>query len=460
MIPRPHQLPTVLSLLRHPRAPRERIERFRDRKLRRLVRHAYARVPFYRELFDRNGVRPEEIRTAADLHRLPVISKRDFLGRPLEEILARGNDPASLVLRSTSGSSGVPFTIRRSPREEDLLRTLFLRIGYYYGFRPWLKHAKIVYPREGKRAEDKLRAFTRDTLERMNLFRLRPIDCRLPPEEIHAQLAEYQPDFVSGYSGTLARVARLNDPKNRAYRPRVVVTGSEVLTPSMRRDIEEGFGARVHDTYGSHEFTRIAYECTRGRNLHVCDDTVILEVLADGRPVAAGERGEVVVTALHSLTMPFIRYSLGDLVVRGEELCACGEPFSTIRDVQGRVVDLFSRCDGRPLHPYELAAAIGDAMDEPWIAEYQLVQEAPKSVVLRAVPRRSPSEEEVVRIEAASMRVLGPGMAFRCEFVSVIPLTAGGKFRTYLSLVDASRNGGQDGRSAARSTPVEIPVGA
>ena len=455
MIPRPHQLPTVFSLLRHSRASRERVERFRDRKLRRVVRHAYDRVPFYRELFDRNGVRPDDIRTAGDLHRLPVVSKRDFLARPLDELIARGSDPSSFVLRATSGSSGLPFTIRRSSLEEDLLRVVLMRIGYYHGFRPTLRHAKIVYPREGKHSEDALRTFTRETLERMKLFRLRPIDCRLPPEDIHAQLVEYQPDFVSGYSGTLARVARLNDPQRRAYRPRVVVAGSEVLTPSMRRDIEEGFGARVYDTYGSHEFTRIAYECRLGGDLHVCDDTVVLEVLADGRPVAPGERGEVVATALHSLTMPFIRYSLGDLVVRGEELCACGEPFSTIRDVQGRVVDLFTRGDGRSLHPYELMAAIRDAIEDWWIVEYQLVQQTPHTVVLKAVARRSPSEEEIVRIEAAAMRVLGPEMNFRCEIVPVIPLTAGGKFRTYLSLVDASRNGGQDGRSAARATPVE-----
>jgi phenylacetate-CoA ligase len=153
--------------------------------------------------------------------------------------------------------------------------------------------------------------------------------------------------------------------------------------------------------------------------------------------------------------MPFIRYSLGDLVVRGEELCRCGEPFSTIRDVQGRVVDLFTRGDGRLLHPYELMAAIRDVIEDWWIVEYQLVQQTPESVVLKAVPRRSPSEKELDRIAAAAMRVLGPGMTFRTEIVPMIPLTAGGKFRTYLSLVDASGNGGQDGRSAARATPVE-----
>jgi hypothetical protein len=105
-------------------------------------------------------------------------------------------------------------------------------------------------------------------------------------------------------------------------------------------------------------------------------------------------------------------------------------------------------------------AAIRDAIEDWWINEYQLVQQTPKSVVLKAVARRTPSKEELVRIEAAAMRVLGPGMTFLCEIVPVIPLTAGGKFRTYLSLVDASRNGGQDGRSAARATPVEILAGA
>jgi phenylacetate-CoA ligase len=56
---------------------------------------------------------------------------------------------------------------------------------------------------------------------------------------------------------------------------------------------------------------------------------VLLEVLADGRPAAAGERGEVSVTLLHSYAMPILRYRLGHHATRGGP-CACGAPYSTI----------------------------------------------------------------------------------------------------------------------------------
>jgi len=420
----------VWSLLRHPRSSRERVLAFRDRCLRRLVRHAYARVPYWRDLFDRSAVHPQEIRTAADLARLPVTTKHDLQARPLDQLLACGTSPGDLVSRATSGSSGLPFTVRRSRREEDLLRVVVHRIAHEHGLRSTHKHAKVIYPRD-----EGSPGLLGPALRSLGLFRRQTFDCRLPPEEVLEQLVAFAPDFVSGYSGTLARVARLIDPARRPFQPQAVVTGSEVLTPGMRQDIARGFGAPVFDTYGSHEFTRVAYQCRTTGQMHVSDDTVIVEVLRDGRPVRLGERGEIVVTGLHSLTMPFIRYSLRDLVVRGDDRCACGQPYSTIRDLQGRKVDMFVRTDGRFLHPYELMAAIRDSIENWWITEYQLVQETRNLVVLRAVPRRRPAPDEVARIEAAAAAVLGPAVSFRCDVVGTIPPSQGGKFRTYRSLL-------------------------
>ncbi len=82
----------------------------------------------------------------------------------------------------------------------------------------------------------------------------------------------------------------------------------------------------------------------------------------DGRPAAPGERGEVVLTALHSFAMPFIRFRLGDIVTKGDSHCACGQPFATIRSVQGRMFDYFPLPDGRLVHPYEIIAILSEQL--------------------------------------------------------------------------------------------------
>ena len=75
-------------------------------------------------------------------------------------------------------------------------------------------------------------------------------------------------------------------------------------------------------------------------------------------PAAEGERGEVVVTALHSFAVPFIRYRLEDSVVKGKDACACGKLFSTIRSILGRTSEYFPLPDGRELHAYDLLNTI------------------------------------------------------------------------------------------------------
>ena len=138
------------------------------------------------------------------------------------------------------------------------------------------------------------------------------------PAELGEILRRYEPDIVGGYPSALAKLTEhLSQHDAELKPPRYVGSGGETLTPDLRQQIEEGFRARVYDSYGANEINLIACECPQTGEMHVMDDTVIVEVLNDGRPVAEGERGEVVVTALHSFAMPFIRYRLEDSVIKG-----------------------------------------------------------------------------------------------------------------------------------------------
>ncbi len=88
---------------------------------------------------------------------------------------------------------------------------------------------------------------------------------------------------------------------------RLTILGAEASTALMRRQIERGYGAPLAKVYGRHEVVFIAMQRAGRDDFRVCGEAVVFEVLKDGRAAEAGERGEVVVTALHSFAMPFIR---------------------------------------------------------------------------------------------------------------------------------------------------------
>jgi phenylacetate-CoA ligase len=425
-------IPLLRFARRYPRVSREEIGAFQAAELRRLVAHAYADVPYYRRLFDRHGLRPEQIRTPADLAAVPITSKRDIQALPAPDVVARGFDPARLIHHRTSGSTGEPLTIRRTWIEERLGDIFRLRAVRAYGWRLRDRRAVMGIVRDRDPRDHEL---PQRIARALGFFRKEEIHCLAPPAEIVRALCRMSPDVIGGMPAVLAEVASLIGEGERArIHPRYVVVGGEVLTPLMRQRIGEAFRAPVHELYASHELPLIAWECARERKLHVCEDNVIVEVLNEGRPAEPGETGEVVATRLHAYAMPFIRYRVGDAVTRGEPACPCGQPFATIRAVQGRMLDYFPLADGRVIHPYDLVLTILPR-STPWMRQYQLVQEREDRIALLVVPLTPPSPAEVGVVEDAVRAQLGPRVEFTVRLVPEIRAEPTGKFRVSRSLV-------------------------
>ena len=283
----------------------------------------------------------------------------------------------------------------------------------------------------------------RSILNGLGLLRQREIHCLLPVDEIVEQLRRAQPNVLMGFPAVLSWLAEQAGPVALAeIRPRFVVTGAEVLTDTMRRQIGRGFRAPVFDQYGSHEFVFIAWECSETGLYHVHDHSVIIEVLKDGRPAKEGEVGELVGTALYSYAMPFIRYRLGDLVTRGPAVCPCGAPFSTIAKIQGRLIDRFPTSDGKSIHPFHIEAHL---KQQEWIRRFQIVQESEQSSRVLVVTQGESRAEEVEVLRQLLVRELGGGVAVAIELVEEIsPDPRSGKFSPYVSIRRGHKHSGLD----------------
>ena len=413
---------------------REQILDCQSRKLRCLLDHAYRNVPYYRSLFDRHGVAPHRIQSAADLPMVPITTKSDLRQAPLEETLARGISPGRLLATTTSGYSGEPFTVRCTWFEKRLENLLWVRALRHIGVRMKDRCGSIMYVRPSDQRE---RTSPERLVKALGFYRSVTFDCCQPSENILRALRRYRPDFVVGYPGVLALVGEnMTSQDRRAIRPHGLAAVGEVLTEAARERISTAFGAPVYNLYGSHELGTVAWECEETRELHVCDDHVLLEVLNDGRPAAPGQSGQLVATNLDAFAMPFVRYRLGDVVTKGSEVCPCGQPFSTLRRVEGRRIDYFPLPDGRLLHPFQI---VGTALaTAEWILRYQLIQERRDRILLRVVPSRRPAGEEIRRLEDAVRSFLGPRVGFSVIPVPRIDTGPGGKLRALCSLVDST----------------------
>ena len=211
-----------------------------------------------------------------------------------------------------------------------------------------------------------------------------------------------------------------------------MLCGAERLYPADCAALEQAFGPAVFETYGCRETMLIATECEAHTGLHVSMETLAVEVVVragpgdrHGRPALPGELGEVVVTDLTNLAMPFIRYANGNLAVAGAPgRCACGRALPRLAAVEGRITETL--LDGAGVRVNGLVFNVVIAHIAHAIRQFQVVQHKDRSVTLRVAPTPTFDAGIEGTLRATWERYL-PGVAVRLDLVEDIPIPASGK---------------------------------
>ena len=406
-----------------------RLRAHQEARLQALLRHCQQHVPYYRDLLAERGLAPEAV-GVADLPRLPCLTKA--LIRQHQDAL-RADNAQSLARFNTGGSSGEPliFYIGKQRVSHDVAAKW--RATRWWGVD--IGDPEIVLwgsPIE-LGAQDRLRLW-RDRLLRTRL--LPAFEMSAPRlDEFLALIRRQRPRMLFGYPSAfshLARHARARGMTMDDLGIRVVFVTSEKLYDEQRSLIEATFGCPVANGYGGRDAGFIAHQCPAG-GMHISAEDIIVEIVdAEGRALAPGQAGEIVVTHLATGEFPFIRYRVGDVGMLAEAGCACGRGLPLLQEIQGRTTDFVMAMDGTVMHGLALIYVLRDL---PGVDGFKIVQERLDltRVLLRTGPE-APTDLEARIVEGFRAR-LGTGVTVQVERVEEIAAESSGKFRYVVSHV-------------------------
>ncbi|MBI5246004.1 MAG: phenylacetate--CoA ligase family protein [Elusimicrobia bacterium] len=401
----------------------ERLREFRDARLRDFVARAARNVPHYRRLFSRLGLAPDDIRSLADLSRLPILTKDEVKADPTAFF-----DPTfqtrDLAWAQTSGTTGTGLRFRTT------WEALQERWAVWWRYRGWHGIGRndwcaLFGSRQIVPLSQTAPPFWRYNVPGREIrFSSYHLSERNLPAYVN-ELRRRQPPWIHGYPSALSLVAAhlVESGTDLGYNPRSVTIGSENLLPQQVSLMARGFGVRPQQSYGMHESAANFSGCGQ-ENLHVDEDFAAVEFVPDG--TEGGCR--VIGTNLSNSATPLIRYDIGDVATPIEGPCLCGRPGRVISRVDGRqedfvVLESGARV-GRLSHLFKKAVNIREA---------QIHQSKIGEIVIRVVRSAgwSAGSETVLLREAK--QYLGATMKIQIQYVPELPRTTSGKLRLVVS---------------------------
>ena len=348
--------------------PVEDIKKLQSEKLVKQVKHVYENVPYYRDLMDKKGVKPEDIHGIEDLHLLPFLTKSDLrdaypyglLAKPLSECVR---------IQSTSGTTGrrvvAFYTQKDIELWEDCCARAIVAVGgtnedvcqvaYGYGLftgGPGLnggshKVGCLTLPMSSGNTERQVQFMT----------------------DLGATILCCTPSYAA-YIGEYLKEKGIS-PDQLSLKAGIF--GAEPWTEEMRRGIEESLGIKAYDIYGLTETSGpgVAFECCEQTGMHINEDHFLAEIIDPdtGEVLPEGSKGELVFTSLDKEAFPLLRYRTRDICVLSRKKCSCGRTLIKMAKPMGRSDDMMI-IRGVNVFPSQIEAVL---LAEGYQPNYQII---------------------------------------------------------------------------------------
>lgn len=320
-------------------APRSELEALQSYRLSRTVRRVYENVAPYRKKMDEAGVKPEDIKSIADLQKLPFTVKQDLrdnypygmFASPMKDIVR---------IHASSGTTGKQTVVGYTAHDIDMwaecaARALvsvggtkddFIHISYGYGL--FTGGLGLHYGAE-KLGATAIPASAGNSMRQLQMFKDfgSSIICMTP-----------------SYAISLIELMKENNISKDELKLKAGVFGAEPWTEEMRKEIEAGLGIKAYDIYGLSEIMgpSVSCECECQCGMHICEDHFIPEIIDPDtlEVLPAGQQGELVFTCITKEALPLIRYRTRDIATLVYDKCECGRTLVRMLKPQGRTDDM------------------------------------------------------------------------------------------------------------------------
>ena len=318
---------------------RDQLQELQLTRLKETVKHA-ANSPFYKEVFEKNGITPDSIQTLVDLRKIPFTTKNDLRSHypfgmaaiPIQKCVR---------IHSSSGTTGNPTVVLHSAKDLDQWANQVARCMYMVG----LRDTDVFQNTSG------YGMFTGGLGFQYGAERLGALTVPAAAGNTKRQI-KFITDFgttclhiIPSYATRLAEVMyEMGIDPRRDTKLHTVCIGAEPHSEEQRKRIEQLLGVKAYNCFGMSEMNGpgVAFECPEQNGLHIWEDYVIPEIINPQtlEPVPEGEIGELVLTTINREAMPLFRYRTRDLTrfIPGE--CPCGRTHRRLARFVGRSDDM------------------------------------------------------------------------------------------------------------------------
>jgi phenylacetate-CoA ligase len=402
--------------------------------LERLVRHAFEQVPFYRKrlacLFANDG--------NVDFsrwHEVPIVERADAIacgGEMRTPDLAELYGDVRELLTTGTTSIPLPFAVN----EVCIVASngAWTRMARWFGLDTVRPLARIRSYRGGIPSYPDgvvWGGWSRATPEAVSYG----LELKTPVEQQLDWLARRKAPYLQTSPANALALAYAATPEQARDLAIEFIFGiGETVSNHDRDVVRQRLGARLAGIYSCQEIGFIATECPAAPHYHVVAENAVVDIVGDdGRPVAPGELGRVVLTGLYNYAMPFIRYAVGDVASWAAVPCRCGRSLPVIAQVEGRTRSAFVFKDGKRMWPRGWDAR--DMRAFVPFREFQMVQLDHERIEFRYVPDGSGRAPDPVGLAAFAHERLHPSVEIILVPLDAMPRGPGGKFEQFLSHV-------------------------
>jgi phenylacetate-CoA ligase len=401
----------------------EEIENFKVERLKKVLRYASTEIKYYKNLFNQISFSADSVTSLEDLTKIPVLEK-ETLRLKADEFVPHDIRKRSYAVHKTSGSTGTPLSVNLDKKTYRLVMALLVDHEKQNGVNFGAKRATFA-GRMVQKIENMKPPFWRfNSAENQMLFSSYHLNSDTFPFYL-TELNKFKPDEIIGYPSAIYSFACFVRESNLSlqFTPKAVITNSETLFNWQRTVIQDVFGCKVTDYYGTSEAVVFAGQCEK-LNYHISPLLGELEVVNKDDNRIYGESGDILCTTLSNYAMPLIRYRVGDVGVMRTEACSCGNIHPYLSSVEGRTDDVIVTRDGRNIGRIDhIFKGVNG------IKECQVVQNNYDNFTLNMVQGLDFSEDNVNLIVDNLRKRIGNDIVISVRTLPVIPRTASGKFK-------------------------------